>query len=46
MSGCEEFPCDNAYYLPDDVQTKTTSEDHLITTLGKGSTGINFAEAA
>lgn len=43
MSGCEVFPCDNAYYLPDDVQTKVTEETHLITTLGAGSTGINFA---
>ncbi|KAI8657618.1 hypothetical protein NCS57_01140300 [Fusarium keratoplasticum] len=36
-SGCEEFPCDNAYYLPDDEQTKVTDETHLITTLGAGS---------
>ncbi|KAG9250653.1 DNase1 protein [Emericellopsis atlantica] len=43
MSGCEIFPCDNAYYIWDDVQTKATTEDHLITTLGEGSTGINFA---
>ena len=34
MSGCESFPCNNAYYLPDDVQTKVTHEDHIITTLG------------
>ncbi|KAI6783024.1 uncharacterized protein J7T54_002186 [Emericellopsis cladophorae] len=43
MSGCEVFPCDNAYYLWDDVQTKVTTEDHLITTLGEGSPGIHFA---
>lgn len=42
MSGCVVFPCDNAYYLPDDVQTKVTEERDLITTLGSGSTGINF----
>ena len=42
MSGCEVFPCDNAYYLPDDVQTKVTVEDHIITTLGDGSTGLYF----
>lgn len=46
MSGCEVFPCNNAYYLPDDVQTKTTSETHIITTLGEGSTGLKFAEAS
>jgi hypothetical protein len=34
LSGCENFPCDNAYYLPDDVQTKVTQEVDLITTLG------------
>lgn len=33
-SGCEEFPCDNAYYLWDDEQTKVTDEVHLICTLG------------
>ncbi|KAJ2902926.1 DNase1 protein [Zalerion maritima] len=36
-SGCESFPCDNAYYLPDDVQTKATSESELICTLGSSS---------
>jgi len=42
MSGCEVFPCNNAYYLPDDVQTKVTSEVDLIQTLGSGSTGLSF----
>lgn len=37
MSGCEVFPCNNAYYLPDDVQTKVTEELDLISTLGEGS---------
>lgn len=37
MSGCEQFPCDNAYWLPDDVQTKVTEEVDLITTLGSGA---------
>lgn len=37
MSGCEVFPCDNVYWLSDDVQTKVTEETHLITTLGSGS---------
>lgn len=40
VSGCEVFPCDNCYILPDDVQTKTTFEDHIITTLGEGSVGL------
>ncbi|KAK7409589.1 hypothetical protein QQX98_008251 [Neonectria punicea] len=37
MSGCEVFPCNNAYYLFDDVQTKVTDELDLISTLGEGS---------
>lgn len=45
MSGCETFPCNNCYWLPDDVQTKATKETDIITTLGTGSTGMNFAEA-
>lgn len=42
MSGCEVFPCDNAYWLPDDIQTKSTPEVDLMTTLGSGSTGLSF----
>jgi hypothetical protein len=42
MSGCEVFPCNNAYYLPDDVQTKVTQEVDLVQTLGSGSTGLTF----
>lgn len=34
VSGCTTFPCDNAYYLPDDIQTKSTTETHLVCTLG------------
>lgn len=41
-SGCEEFPCDHVYVLPDDVQTKTTKSNHLITTLGSGTTGLQL----
>ncbi|KAF4452514.1 hypothetical protein F53441_4626 [Fusarium austroafricanum] len=37
MSGCETFPCNNCYWLSDDVQTKVTEEVHLITTLGNGA---------
>ncbi|CAK7263230.1 hypothetical protein SEPCBS119000_000391 [Sporothrix epigloea] len=36
ISGCDPFPCNNAYYLPDDVQTKTTEQTKLIVTLGSG----------
>jgi hypothetical protein len=38
VSGCNPFPCNNAYYLPDDVQTKVTEQTNLIVTLGGGST--------
>lgn len=34
VSGCQVFPCNNAYYVWDDVQTKATSEQDLICTLG------------
>jgi hypothetical protein len=37
ISGCTLFPCANAYYLADDVQTKATSENSLYCTLGGGS---------
>lgn len=37
VSGCEVFPCDNAYYQPNDVQTKATKEVNLVTTLGSRS---------
>jgi hypothetical protein len=36
FSGCESYMngCDNAYYLPDDVQTKATTDKDLVCTLG------------
>jgi hypothetical protein len=34
VSGCKLFPCQNAYYLPDDIQTKATLQTDLICTLG------------
>lgn len=37
VSGCKFWPCNNAYYLPDDVQTKTTEEVDLVCTLGTGN---------
>jgi hypothetical protein len=43
-SGCKVFPCNNAYYLPDDVQTKVTSETTIVCTLGGGSS--NYERAA
>lgn len=43
MSGCVQFPCDNAYWVHDDVQTKVTDQVDLMTTLGSGATGINFS---
>lgn len=42
MSGCVRHPCDNCYLRPDDLQTKSTPETDLYTTLGEGETGINF----
>jgi len=42
MSGCESFPCDNAYWHPDDVQTKATDSTHIVVSLGSGSTGFDF----
>jgi hypothetical protein len=33
-SGCKVFPCNTAYYLPDDVQTVTTPDVDIICTLG------------
>ncbi|KAL2760726.1 hypothetical protein ACRALDRAFT_1059517 [Sodiomyces alcalophilus JCM 7366] len=40
-SGCEEFPCDNAYYVWDDVQTKVTPETDLVCTLGSGASPLS-----
>ena len=36
VSGCKNWPCNNAYYMPDDIQTKTTYETDLVCTLGRG----------
>ncbi|KAK4204340.1 hypothetical protein QBC40DRAFT_165156 [Triangularia verruculosa] len=35
-SGCDKFSCGNEYTFPDEVQTKTTDEDHLMCSLGDG----------
>lgn len=37
VSGCTSFPCNTAYYHPDDIQTVATKETNLITTLGGGN---------
>lgn len=36
-SGCKVFPCNTAYYQPDDIQTISTTETELIVTLGSYS---------
>lgn len=33
-SGCTSFPCNNVYVLPDDIQTKSTKDSHIIVTMG------------
>lgn len=43
VSGCWSFACSNAYYLPDDIQTKSTTSNHIVVTLGAG--GIQDSEA-
>jgi len=44
VSGCDSFPCSNAYYLPDDVQTKATQETDLICTLGTPANAVRSPE--
>jgi hypothetical protein len=46
VSGCKLFPCANAYYLWDDVQTKTSPETDLVCTLGNdnGARSLDPAE--
>lgn len=34
FSGCELFPCNFAYYLPDDLQTKSSTKSDFYCTLG------------
>lgn len=40
ISGCLQFPCDNAYYNSDDIQTKSTASSEIIVTLGAGLINI------
>lgn len=41
ISGCNKFACGNAYYLPDDIQTKSTTCNHIIVTLGAGPMDVS-----
>ncbi|KUI71355.1 hypothetical protein VM1G_07187 [Cytospora mali] len=42
VSGCETIEgCTNMYILSDDVQTKSTTSTHLITTLGAGNVAVS-----
>jgi len=41
VSGCQTFACDNAYYLPDDVQTKSSSSTSFVVTLGAGPMAVS-----
>ncbi|KAJ9148302.1 hypothetical protein NKR23_g5057 [Pleurostoma richardsiae] len=44
VSGCKTWPCDNAYYASDDVQTKSTSDTDLICTLSTNGLSARAAE--
>lgn len=37
LSGCQTFPCSNAYNLPDDIQTLSTPETELECLIGTKS---------
>ncbi|KAI1771933.1 hypothetical protein F4818DRAFT_444930 [Hypoxylon cercidicola] len=45
VSGCLVFPCNTAYYQPDEVQTVTTKETDLIVTLGNTPSDLAAREA-
>ena len=43
MSGCVTYPCNNAYWSPsDNKESLDTASQDLVTTLGEGSTGLDF----
>lgn len=44
FSGCPHFPCNKAYYLPDDIQTVTTKSTDLIVTLGNPPSSLDARE--
>lgn len=43
VSGCQSFPCSNAYNLPDDIQTLSTTESTIVCLLGTKSTTTKSA---
>ncbi|KAI2615867.1 DNase1 protein [Hypoxylon sp. NC1633] len=45
VSGCTNFPCGTAYYVPDDIQTVTTYETDLVVTLGNPPDDVASREA-
>lgn len=45
-SGCSSWPCDNAYYIWDDVQTKSTDQVHLIVTLSTNNYAASSKRAS
>lgn len=44
-SGCKTFPCNNAYYVWDDVQTRVTTQSHIICTLSKNGYSASKRDA-
>jgi hypothetical protein len=45
VSGCQAFPCSNAYNNPDDVETQATMEKDLVCLLGTKATTTRRAHA-
>jgi hypothetical protein len=45
ISGCEFFPCNFAYYLPNDEQTRTTRETDLYVSLGTANYTLSRRDA-
>ncbi|KAF3770678.1 hypothetical protein M406DRAFT_354528 [Cryphonectria parasitica EP155] len=45
VSGCQTFACDNAYYLPDDVQTRASTSTSYVVTLGAGPLAVSKVKA-
>ncbi|KAI6081877.1 DNase1 protein [Hypoxylon rubiginosum] len=45
VSGCRNFPCNSAYYQPDDIQTVSTEETDLIVTLGNTASDVAARDA-
>ncbi|KAI0169603.1 DNase1 protein [Hypoxylon sp. FL1284] len=44
-SGCAIFPCNTAYYQPDDIQTVSTTETDIFVTLGNSPSDVASREA-